>query len=39
MGAGGIINYSLHAIESFLEANWFSVSPEIPRTLWNPKFH
>ena len=21
------------------EANWFSASQEIPRILWNPKFH
>jgi hypothetical protein len=33
MGAGGIIDYSLDAAESFLEANRFSASPEILRTL------
>jgi hypothetical protein len=32
-----ILTYSME--QSPLEANWFAASQEIPRILWNPKFH
>jgi len=33
-----LLTYSMEQNPSW-EANWFSASQEIPRILWNPKFH
>ena len=34
-----IPTYLVHGAESFLRANCFAASQEIPRILWNPKVH
>ena len=34
-----LLTYLLHGAESFLEANWFAASQEIPRISRNPKVH
>ena len=34
-----LLTYLLHSAKSFWEANCFSASQQIPRILWNPKFH
>ena len=33
-----LLTYSMVQSPS-CEANWFAASQEIPRILWNPKFH
>jgi len=34
-----LLTYLLHGAESFLKANWFAASQEIPRVSRNPKAH
>jgi hypothetical protein len=34
-----LLTHLLHGVEFFLETNRFSAGQEIPRILWNPKFH